>query len=103
MPCSYALAYTCPPHACTCCPQNSNLVSWMNLLKGGVSATTVWTAAALMILVFRSEADPVKAKKWADSITVLMLAGQAPAFGAGALISWAVLRYKTRSALKALE
>ncbi|GLC52514.1 hypothetical protein PLESTB_000638200 [Pleodorina starrii] len=82
---------------------NSNLVEWMNYVKGGVSVTTVWSSSVLMMLVFHSGGDSAEAKKWSDKMTVLLLVGLAPAFATGALISWAGIRYKITSALKAVK
>ncbi|GLI60726.1 hypothetical protein VaNZ11_002824 [Volvox africanus] len=83
-----------------------HLVSWVNYLKAGVSAMVVWCSAVLMLLVFHpgtKSADQRTMEKWNDSITILMLAGIAPAFGVGALISRALLRHVRAAALKGLE
>ncbi|EFJ45114.1 hypothetical protein VOLCADRAFT_106127 [Volvox carteri f. nagariensis] len=83
-----------------------NLVSWVNYLKTGVSVTVVWCSGVLMLLVFHpgvDSHDKPKMGEWSRAMTDLMLAGLAPAFGVGALISWATLRRNTAAALRGLE
>ncbi|KXZ55419.1 hypothetical protein GPECTOR_3g70 [Gonium pectorale] len=82
---------------------NPNLVSWMNYLKGGVSAAIAWVAVALVLLVFRPGIRTADAHDWARIMTIVMAAGLAPAFGAGALTSRAVIRFKIRTAQRDLS
>ncbi|KXZ55417.1 hypothetical protein GPECTOR_3g69 [Gonium pectorale] len=79
-----------------------NLVGWMNHLKSGVSAAIAWAAAMLVLLVFRPGVKTAQAQQWADAVTIVMLAGLAPAFGVGALLSWLSIRRMTRKALNYL-
>ncbi|KXZ45665.1 hypothetical protein GPECTOR_52g63 [Gonium pectorale] len=82
--------------------QAPNLVAWVNYLKAGVSITILWCSSMLMLLVFHSSDDQHTRERWAQRVTLAMLAGLGPAFFAGMLISWAAIRRMTDTALKAL-
>ncbi|GIL50727.1 hypothetical protein Vafri_6878 [Volvox africanus] len=81
---------------------NPHLVSWMNYLKGGISVTMVWCSATLMLLVFHPGVSGHHMKDWSEALTDVMLAGLAPAFFTGVLISWRMISYVTNTALKSL-
>ncbi|GLC56222.1 hypothetical protein PLESTB_001081300 [Pleodorina starrii] len=80
-----------------------HLVNWVNYLRSGVAATVVWCSATLALLVFHPGLKQHDVEDWADRMTVLMAAGLGPAFIAGALMSYGVLRRMTVETLKAVE
>ncbi|GFR46430.1 hypothetical protein Agub_g8004 [Astrephomene gubernaculifera] len=81
---------------------NPNLVAWMNYLKAGGVVAIVWCTIIGVFLVFEPGVKDDGVDKFQLNMTITMLAGLAPAFGAGALMSWAILRHMTAVTLKAL-
>ncbi|EFJ45146.1 hypothetical protein VOLCADRAFT_94549 [Volvox carteri f. nagariensis] len=81
---------------------NPHLVAWVNYLKGGVAVTVVWCSVSLTVLVFHPGINGQHMKDYSRAITLVMLLGLAPAFTLGALMSWRMISYMTKSALKAL-
>ncbi|GFR46567.1 hypothetical protein Agub_g8160 [Astrephomene gubernaculifera] len=79
-----------------------HLVAWVNYLKTGVSTTVVWCAATLMLLVFEPGVKQQDREHWSKLMTVLMLSGLAPAFGAGVLMSRTMIRHLTNKAFKSV-
>ncbi|PNH12169.1 Tiny macrocysts protein C [Tetrabaena socialis] len=80
-----------------------HLVPWANYLKSGVSVAIFWCSAVLMLLVFRPGVSSDGRQSWEHSLTLAMLAGLAPAFAVGALMSWGLVWRLTSRALKALD
>ncbi|KAG2423147.1 hypothetical protein HXX76_015532 [Chlamydomonas incerta] len=81
---------------------NPNLVAWVNYLKSGVSTSIVWCCITLMLLVFAPGVKDSELSSWSTAMTITMLAGLAPAFGAGAVMSWFFIRKMTATALQAM-
>ncbi|KAG2423145.1 hypothetical protein HXX76_015530 [Chlamydomonas incerta] len=79
-----------------------NLVAWVNYLKSGVSTLVVWCCITLMLLVFAPGVKDSELSSWSTAMTITMLAGLAPAFGAGAVMSWFFIRKMTATALQAM-
>ncbi len=75
--------------------QNPHLVMWVNYLRSGVAVMIVWCSAVLVLLVFHPGIGQDSMGTWADIMTWLMIAGLLPAFGAGAVMSWAMIRHLT--------
>ncbi|KAG2494502.1 hypothetical protein HYH03_007271 [Edaphochlamys debaryana] len=83
--------------------RSPHLVAWPNHMKSGVSLAIVWCCACSVLLVFEPGVSTVQEwDDWRAVMTVVMLAGLGPAFLVGAALSWALLRHKTRSTLRAL-
>ncbi|KAG2494504.1 hypothetical protein HYH03_007272 [Edaphochlamys debaryana] len=83
--------------------RSPHLVAWPNHMKTGVSLAIVWCCACSVLLVFEPGVSTVQEwDDWRAVMTVVMLAGLGPAFLVGAALSWALLRHKTRSTLRAL-
>ncbi|GFR46428.1 hypothetical protein Agub_g7932, partial [Astrephomene gubernaculifera] len=80
-----------------------HLVAWVNYLKTGVSTTVVWCAATLMLLVFEPGVKQQGRDSWSKLMTIVMLSGLAPAFGAGMLLSRIMIRRMTSTTLKCLK
>ncbi|KAG2423149.1 hypothetical protein HXX76_015534 [Chlamydomonas incerta] len=81
---------------------NPNLVAWVNYLKSGVSTSIVWCCITLMLLVFAPGVKDSELSSWSTAMTITMLAGLAPAFGVGAVMSWFFIRKMTATALQAM-
>ncbi|KAG2423146.1 hypothetical protein HXX76_015531 [Chlamydomonas incerta] len=79
-----------------------NLVAWVNYLKSGVSTLVVWCCITLMLLVFAPGVKDSELSSWSTAMTITMLAGLAPAFGVGLVMSWFLIRKMTATALQAM-
>lgn len=78
-------------------------MSWMNHIKAGSAAMVTWTSAMAMLVTWLPGIAAEDRGDASQALTIAMLAGLAPSFLAGMLLSRVQLNHVTRSAILAFK